>query len=203
MDNLQHAIDFLTAQEQNFSFILEKYGPPNIVVRPEGFATLCKIIFEQQVSLESAKACFDKLNRLVIDFTPRHILNCSDQELRYCGLSRQKSTYIRALAEAIVSKEIDLTTFRSKSATEVRSELIKIKGIGNWTIDVYLMFSMQSPDVIPLGDIGVINTLKELWKIETFSEITLLTNAWHPHRTIATFFLWHYYLRKRGRVIHP
>ena len=201
--DVQKAIDFLTKTDPVFKLIKEQYGPPNIVVRPEGFTTLCKIIFEQQVSLESAKACFDKLNRLLIDFTPRNILNCSDEALRYCGLSRQKSTYIRALAEAIVTKQIDLNSFRDKSAIEIRSELIKIKGIGNWTIDVYLMFSLQSPDVMPLADIGVINTIKELWEVHDQVAMKTLTELWHPHRTTATFFLWHYYLKKRGRVIHP
>lgn len=203
MNNIHQAINFLTATDPNFSLILEKYGLPNILVRPEGFATLCKIILEQQVSLESAKACFDKLDRLTGDFTPRNILGCSDEDLRFCGLSRQKATYVRALAEAIVNKEIDLTSFRVKTAVEIRSELIKIKGIGNWTIDVYLMFSLQSPDVLPLGDIGIITTIKELWQLNNSFSIAALTELWQPHRTTATFMLWHYYLKKRGRVFQP
>jgi DNA-3-methyladenine glycosylase II len=199
---MQQAFEHLINLDHRFADIIALYGTPNIPRRPEGFESLCKIIFEQQVSLDSAKACFDKLNALLPEFTPENILLCSDEQLRSCGLSRQKSSYIRALSEAIVSGSLNLSTLSEKSAYEVRAELIKIKGIGNWTIDVYLMFCLQSPDVIPLGDIGIIITIKELWNIQTPDEIAVLTNTWAPYRTAASFFLWHYYLKKRNRVIH-
>ncbi|HEX9979538.1 MAG TPA: DNA-3-methyladenine glycosylase 2 family protein [Flavobacterium sp.] len=199
---MEQAFHFLLEKDPNFQMIWDLYGVPNIPSRPEGFETLCKIIFEQQVSLDSAKACFDKLKALVGDFTPANILKCTDEELRFCGLSRQKSSYIRELAEAIVTKELDLKGFSSKTPEQIRAELIKIKGIGNWTTDVYLMFSMHSPDIIPLADIGIIITIKELWNITEKNEIVSLTNSWSPYRTAASFFLWHYYLKKRNRVIH-
>lgn len=195
------AITYLTALDSNFQLIIDTYGIPNHVVRPQGFETLCKIIFEQQVSLESARACYDKLNLLVDSFTPENILNCSEADFRQCGLSRQKATYITALADAIVNREIDLDKFPTMLPEEVRTELIKIKGIGNWTIDVYLMFSLGSPDILPLADIGIIVTIKELWGIVDKEEILLLTQKWKPFRTSAAFFLWHFYLRKRGRRI--
>src|SRR5690606_17728373 len=122
-------------------------------------------------------------------------------DFRQCGLSRQKATYITALADAIVSREIDLDSFTTMDPDAVRSELIKIKGIDNWTIDVYLMFSLQAPDIIPLSDIGIIVTIKELWCITDKDEIRLLSEFWRPERTAAAFFLWHWYLRKRGREI--
>ncbi len=203
LDYIHKAISFLTTTDQNFKLILEKYGQPIVIKRPEGFATLCKIILEQQVSLASAKACFDKLEGSLVDFTPRNILNCSDEHLRFCGLSRQKSVYVKALAEAIVHKEIDLTSFRNKSVAEIRSELIKIKGIGHWTIDIYLMLALQSPDVLPLGDIGIISTINELWNVDDKLDIARLAASWQPHRTFATFFIWHYYLKKRGRIMYP
>jgi DNA-3-methyladenine glycosylase II len=196
---MQHSINHLSQNHETFAAILKEFGPPTIPTSPQGFETLCKIIFGQQVSIESAKACHDKLITLVKDFTPENILKCSGEELKNCGLSRQKSKYIRALAQAIVDKQLNLESLPLKSPEEIRSELIKIKGIGNWTIDVYLMFSIQSPDVIPLGDIGVIISIKELWQLESKEEILALTETWKPHRTAATFFLWHYYLKKRGR----
>lgn len=199
---MQEAIRQLSSTHPAFAAILEKYGQPNIPSRPQGFETLCKIIFEQQVSLESGKACYDKLKALVGDFTPENILNCPEDDLRKCGLSRQKSKYVTALAEAMISGHINLESFPLKTPEEIRSELIKIKGIGHWTIDVYLMFSMQSPDIIPLGDIGIIITIKELWQLHDKTEILALTETWKPYRTAAAFFLWHYYLKKRGRVIH-
>ena len=194
-------ISYLTAADKNFGLIIDTYGIPNQIVRPQGFETLCKIIFEQQVSLESARACYEKLNTLVSEFTPEEILNCSEADFRQCGLSRQKATYITALADAIVNTEIDLDSFPMMPPDAVRTELIKIKGIGNWTIDVYLMFSLNSPDILPLGDIGIIVTIKELWDIHDKEKIISLTENWKPHRTAAAFFLWHYYLRKRNRAI--
>jgi DNA-3-methyladenine glycosylase II len=199
---MHEAIQHLSATHATFAKIIELYGSPNIPWRPEGFETLCKIILEQQVSLDSAKATFDKLKALVVDFTPENILECSDEELRNCGLSRQKSAYLRNVAEAVVSKTLDLDSFASKTPDEVRAELIKIKGIGHWTIDVYLMFSLHSPDIMPLADIGIILTMKELWHLETREEMFALAETWKPYRTAAAFFLWHYYLKKRGRVIH-
>ncbi len=201
---MEQAIQNLSQTVPQFRHIINLYGPPKPVIRPQGFATLCKIIFEQQVSLESAKACFDKLNfAFKNDFTPLNILKASDEDLRSVGLSRQKASYVRHLANAIVDGNLDLESFNSKTPEEIRHELIKIKGIGNWTIDVYLMFSLQSPDIIPLADIGILITIKELWGIGDKTEIVELTNTWKPYRTAASFFLWHYYLRKRNRVIHP
>ena len=199
---MQNAVQFLSQSDSNFAKILTAYGEPNIIERPQGFETICKIIFEQQVSLESGKACFDKLKALVGQFTPEKILNCSEADFRQCGLSRQKATYVTALADTIVSREIDPESFNLKTPEEIRIEMIKIKGIGHWTIDVYLMFSMKSPDIIPLGDIGIITTIKELWNVDSKEEIVKLSESWKPFRTTAAFFLWHYYLKKRNRVIH-
>src|SRR5690606_35734028 len=164
---MQEAFQHLIDLDSKFGGIIALYGTLNIPKRPEGFESLCKIIFEQQVSLDSAKATFDKLKAVVGNFTPENILKCSPDELRACGVSRQKSAYIQGLASAIRSGDIDLESFTYKTAAQIRTELIKLKGIGNWTIDVYLMFCLQSPDVIPLADIGIIVTLKELWGVET------------------------------------
>lgn len=195
------ALQHLIAHHDIFAEIHAQYGMPNIPARPEGFETLCKIILEQQVSLESARACYEKLMALCGDFTPENILQLDDAQLRACGLSRQKSAYIRALGKAIVSGSVVLESFASKPHETVRGELLKIKGIGHWTIDVYLMFSLQSPDIMPLGDIGILITIKELTGIQDKSAVAELTQNWAPYRSYAAFFLWHYYLKKRGRQI--
>ena len=105
------------------------------------------------------------------------------------------------MATAILNKEINLESLASKSAIQVREELIKIKGIGNWTIDIYLMFCLQEQDLIPLGDIAVVNTIKELFDIHTKEEMEILSRNWQPYRSFATFLLWHHYLSKRNRKI--
>lgn len=195
---MQEAITFLIEKDEVFKKLHLQYGNPFIPSRPPGFVTLCKLILEQQVSIDSAKACFLKIENLLGEVTPQTISNCSDEDLKICGVSRQKISYLKILAQA-VSEELDLESFTAKSADEVRAELIKIKGIGHWTIDVYLMFSLQSPDIIPLGDIAVVNTIKELFDIHTKEEMEQLSQNWKPYRTMATFMLWHHYLEKRNR----
>ena len=195
---MEEAILFLVEKEPVFRILQQQYGSFFIPSRPSGFVTLCKLILEQQVSIDSAKACFLKIENLLGTVSPETINQCADDDLKSCGVSRQKISYLKILSEA-VSTELDLESFPSKTTDEVRSELIQIKGIGHWTIDVYLMFAMQSPDIIPLGDIAVVNTIKELFDVHTKEEMTALSENWKPYRTMATFMLWHHYLEKRNR----
>ena len=198
---MQKAINFLTKKDKTFARIIKQYGVPVIPTRPQGFQTLALLILEQQVSIDSAKAAFVKLKNTVKFFTPTYLLSLDDIDYRSCGVSRQKTSYIKALANAVLNNEIDIESLPFKSPEVVRAELIKIKGIGNWTIDVYLMFCLQSTDILPLGDIAVVNTIKELFDIHDRNEMEILSNLWSPHRSAATFLLWHYYLGKRNRKV--
>jgi DNA-3-methyladenine glycosylase II len=117
------------------------------------------------------------------------------------GVSRQKTKYIKGLSQSIINNEIFLDSLAQKTTVEVREELIKIKGIGHWTIDIYLMFALQASDIILIGDIAVVNTIKELFCIHSREEMLLLTEKWSPYRSYATFLLWHHYLNKRNRKI--
>ena len=195
---MKEAITFLVEKEPVFKRLQQQYGSFYIPSRPSGFVTLCKLILEQQVSIDSAKACFLKIENQLGIVSPETISQCADEDLKSCGVSRQKILYLKILSNA-VSDELDLESFSSKSADEVRNELIQLKGIGNWTIDVYLMFALQSPDIIPLGDIAVVNTIKELFDVHTKEEMEKLSENWKPYRTMATFMLWHHYLEKRNR----
>ncbi|MDD2819882.1 MAG: DNA-3-methyladenine glycosylase 2 family protein [Flavobacterium sp.] len=198
---MQQAIHYLSEKDPIFKTIVEKYGLPVIPVRPQGFETLVLLILEQQVSIDSAKATFLKLKAKHNHFIPEKLLESSDEEFRNLGVSRQKTSYIKALATALLNKDLDLESLPTKSAQEVREELIKIKGIGHWTIDIYLMFCLQAPDLIPLGDIAVINTIKELLNIHDKEEMERYVLQWSPHRSLATFLLWHYYLKQRNRTV--
>lgn len=195
---MQEAISFLIEKDPVFKQLHQQYGNPFIPSRPQGFETLCKLILEQQVSIDSAKACFLKIENLLETVSFETISQCADEDLKSCGVSRQKTNYLKILAKA-VSGELDLESLSAKTADEVRNELIQIKGIGHWTIDVYLMFALQSPDIIPLGDIAVINTIKELFDLHSREEMEKLSQNWKPYRTMATFMLWHHYLEKRNR----
>lgn len=183
-----------------FADIHALYGEPPNWSRPPGFVSLSKIILEQQVSLASAKAHFEKLNGYISEFTPQNILQLNDEEMRSCQISRQKAYYLRALSTAIENKEINLDAFSGMKEEEIRPQLTQIKGIGQWTSDIYLMFCLQSRDIFPIGDIALVNTVKELTDARTREEIIARAESWQPLRSLASFFLWHYYLRKRNRT---
>lgn len=194
---MKQAITHLISKDETLKFILDNFGNPIIQKRQEGFASMCHIILEQQVSIASAKACYLKIENHFGTITPIKIYNCINQELKDCGVSRQKIIYLKDLAEKVITKQIDFETFSSKTEQQIRAELITIKGVGNWSIEVYLMFCLQSPDIIPLGDIAIKNTLKELYNCQTQAEMQQLSDNWKPYRTFASYTIWHYYLEKR------
>jgi len=190
----------LIRTDKLFALIYDEYGPPPNWKRLQGFVSLSKIILEQQVSLTSAEAHFNKLNGYIKEFTPKEILKLSDEEMRTCQISRQKAKYLRALSQAVLDKELDFDELPKLRSEEVRRKLTSIKGIGDWTTDIYLMFCLQSKDIFPLGDIALITTIKELAKVKTKEGIIRLTEKWKPLRSLAAYFLWHYYLKKRNRI---
>jgi DNA-3-methyladenine glycosylase II len=197
---MQQAISYLTSKDETLKFILDNFGNPIIQKREEGFASMCHIILEQQVSIASAQACYIKLENHFGKITPEIVINASDDELRSCGISRQKIIYLKDLANKVLSNAIDFKSYTIKSEEQIRKELITIKGVGNWSIEVYLMFCLQSPDIIPLGDIAIKNTLKELYNCQTPEEMQLISDQWKPFRTIASYIIWHYYLKKRNKI---
>ena len=195
-----NSIRELLTLEKTFSLIYDQYGAPLNWSRPGGFVSLVKIILEQQVSLASANAHFQKLNGYLKEFSPSHVLQLTDEEMRTCQISRQKAKYLRALSMAIMHGDLDLEKLSALDETDIRRQLTSIKGIGHWTTDIYLMFCLQAKDILPIGDIAVVNTVKELWQLQSKEEILLLAEKWRPYRSLAVYFLWHYYLRKRKRL---
>ena len=185
---MQQAINHLSQNEIIFDEIIKKYGLPTIPNRPQGFETLVLLILEQQVSIDAAKATYLKIKAVHNTFDPNTLINVPDESFRNFGVSRQKTTYIKALATAILNKDINLESLPSKSAVLVREELIKIKGIGNWTIDIYLMFCLQEQDLMPLGDIAVVNTIKELFDIHTKEEMEILSKKMATLSVLCDFF---------------
>ncbi len=195
----QKDIEHLLNLDEVFVNIRLLYGLPPDWQRPEGFISLARIILEQQVSLQSAEAHFNKLNAYIPEFTPAEILKLSDVEMRRCQVSKQKSTYLRELSAAILDGKLNLETLRQLSETEIRQQLKGIKGIGDWTANIYLMFCLQARDLFPAGDIAIVNTVRELTAAATREEIIAHADRWKPYRSLASYFLWHYYLRKRNR----
>jgi DNA-3-methyladenine glycosylase II len=199
-DNFQQLCDKLFRKDKDLRRIGKEHGYPPMWTRPATFQTLILFILEQQVSLASAYAAFKKLREKIGYVMPEKILAMSDEELRSCYFSRQKIVYARELAKAIQSKELRLKKFSNAHEDEVRVELKKIKGIGDWTVDVYLMHALQRSDLFPLGDIALVNSLKETKKLRpgiTRENMLAIAEPWRPYRTIASMILWHSYIQKR------
>lgn len=196
-DNFHTLCDALADLDNDLARVIEEHGYPPMWTRPNTFETLVHIILEQQVSLASALAALKKLQEKTIELIPENILKLSDEELKSCYISRQKTGYLRGLALALVEKQLDLGVLKTLPDDEVRSQLTRLKGIGNWTTDIYLMFVLQRADIFPIGDLAAVNALKRVKKLarETSRESLLEKAAiWKPYRTVATMILWHHYL---------
>lgn len=189
----------LTSKHRLFAEIHDEFGPPPNWKRPQGFISLSKIILEQQVSLASAKAHFNKLNGYVPEFSPEEILRLSDREMLECQISRQKAKYLRELSSAILSEQLSFRKMRSMDEAQIRAQLTAIKGIGVWTSDIYLMFCLQHKDIFPIGDIAIVNTVRKLTKARSAEEILKLSAEWKPYRSLAAYFLWHHYLARKKK----
>lgn len=159
---MNEAFHFLSSHEPVFKQIVAEYGLPIIPVRPQGFETLVLLILEQQVSIDSAKATFLRLKTKVNIIQPETLVKLTVEDFRIVGVSRQKASYLVGLSKTIMNKDLSLDGLSRKTVGAVRDELIKIKGIGHWTIDVYLMFSLQAPDILPIGDVAVQTTIKRI-----------------------------------------
>jgi DNA-3-methyladenine glycosylase II len=199
--NFKKICNELCRIDKDLHSIIDQHGHPPMWTRPATFQSLILFILEQQVSLASAYAAFKKLKERIGYVTPEKILLLSDEELRSCYFSRQKIVYARELAKAIQSKQLRLKKFSNAHEDEIRIELKKIKGIGDWTVDVYLMHALQRSDLFPLGDIALVNSLKEVKKLHpktTREDMLAIAESWRPYRTIASMILWHAYIQKRG-----
>lgn len=199
--NFRQLCDALSQKDKVFTSIIEKHSYPPMWTRPASFATLIHIILEQQVSLASALAAFNKLKQKIGTITPGKLLKLSDEEMKSCYFSRQKMVYARHLAEALISKKLQLKELSASPDEEIRAALKQIKGIGDWTADVFLMFALQRADVFPVGDLAMVNALKEvkqLPKNTAKEELLLMAESWRPYRTIAAMLLWHHYIKTRN-----
>ena len=195
--NFHSICDELGQKDADLNSIIQTYGYPPMWSRPNTFESLVHIILEQQVSLASALSALNKLRDYVQQITPGRVLLLTDEEFRACYCSRQKTAYIKYLAEAILSGRIDLNAFETMPDDEIRASLTALKGIGNWTVDVYLMFVLQRSDLFPVGDLAAVNALKRLKVLPSKTsreEIIKVAEHWQPYRTVATMILWHYYL---------
>ncbi len=165
------------------------------------FATLVHIILEQQVSLASAQAAVRRLKQKIGRITPLKVLALSDAQMKACYFSRQKTLYARHLAEAVLSGKLSFKRLATAPDEQVRAELTNIKGIGDWTVDVFLMMALHRPDCFPTGDIALMKSIREVKGLPAHTgkeEILSVAEQWRPYRTIAAYVLWWSYIRKRN-----
>lgn len=200
---LDAAVAELAARDPDLARIVERHGAPPLWDREPGFATLVHLVLEQQVSLASARAAFDRLLAVVDPLTPARFLELDDAQLLAIGFSRQKARYGRALARAILSGDLDLEQLGSLHDDEVHAALQSVPGIGPWTSTVYLLMVLLRPDLWPVGDIALaesVGQVKGLGRRPGPAEMEGLGEAWRPWRSVAARLFWHDYLARRGRA---
>jgi DNA-3-methyladenine glycosylase II len=200
--SLLEAVATLAERDPALAASVERFGPPPLWDREPSFATLVHLILEQQVSLASALAAFERLRAaLGGDVAPAAFLELDDRALRVIGFSRQKAGYARDLALALV-EGLDLASLERLDDDEVRVDLMKLRGVGRWTADVYLTMCLRRPDVWPNGDLALAVGAMELLELPsrpTDDELREIAERWHPYRAVAARIVWHHYLGVRGR----
>jgi DNA-3-methyladenine glycosylase II len=200
-DAFSQGVSLLAERDEHLANVVKTYGQPPLWVREPGFPTLVYIILEQQVSLASAKAAFDRLQAAVKPLTPKGFLKLNDGELLRIGFSRQKTLYTRLLAESLARRHFDLRYLHDLPDDSAHKMLIAFKGIGRWTADIYLLSALRRPDIWPIGDLALATAVREvkgLRKRPSPERLEALSAPWRPWRAVAARLFWHAYLCKRG-----
>lgn len=203
-DSLAAATQALAARDRDLALIYQVHGVPPMWARRQGFPTLLRIILEQQVSLISARAMFERLNSNVLPFTPEGFINSGEASLRSLGVTRQKAHYCVQVAQAFADGHLD--RIGRLTDEDAHARLSSIKGVGPWTANIYLLMALRRPDIWPDGDIALASALGKLRKMKsrpTFPELAKIAERWRPYRSVAARMLWQYYLAERDSTIVP
>ena len=188
----------LSELDEDFNYIINKYNFPVSRKESNTFETLMRIIIGQQISRKAAESIFEKLKDKNIT-THKNFLNADDNYLKSLGLSFRKVIYIKDLAKKIYKNKIKLNEFENLSSKDVYNSLIKIKGIGKWTINNYQLFVLEDCDAWPGGDLAIQKAIKNLKKLDirpNENESNIIAEKWKPFRGAAALLLWHYYSKK-------
>lgn len=192
---LRAGLDALAAIEPAFAAGLARVGYPEPRIRERGYETLLRTIVGQQVSVHAANAVWRKLEALGDPRDPAVVAGHSDEELRGAGFSRQKAGYARSLAEEVLSGRLDLANLPADDEAAI-SSLVRVKGIGRWSAEIYLLFAEGRSDIWPAGDLAVQIEIGRLLGHEERPSETVtreLAEAWRPHRGALAIFAWHHY----------
>lgn len=201
--NFPAAVSMLGSEDEALAAVVDEFGPPLFWERPPGFQTLTILILEQQVSLESAASVFRRLKEVAGAVTPTTIDALPPETLTSAGLTRQKSSYIKELAQKMVEGQFDLDRVSRLRRDAALAHLQILRGVGRWTAEAYLLSADGRPDIFPLGDRALqVGTGEVLGMASTPDPIDLeiLAEPWKPIRSVAARLIWHAYLSRRGRV---
>lgn len=193
---IKTSLDAIAALEPRIAAALARVGYPQPRLRDRGYETLLRTIIGQQVSVAAAASIWNKLAAGLGDLTdPAVVAAASDEAMRAAGLSRQKASYARSLAEEVTSGRLDLLAL-PKNDEDAIAQLVKVKGIGRWSAEIYLLFAEGRPDVWPAGDLAVqIEIGRIMGMAERPSEKLTreIAEGWRPHRGAAAILAWHHY----------
>ena len=198
-ESLATATKLLAKRDRGLDSIYKMHGVPPMWARRPGFATLLRIVLEQQVSLVSARSMFGRLKSNINPFTPRAFVEAGEPYLRSLGVTRQKAHYCVQVANVFTNGQLkDLGRMTDEAA---HAALLQIKGVGPWTANIYLLMALRRPDIWPDGDVALasaVGKLRNMHSRPSFTELTQIANAWRPYRSVAARMLWQYYLSERS-----
>jgi DNA-3-methyladenine glycosylase II len=198
-DSLARACELLATRDPDLARIYHAYGVPPMWARRPGFPTLLRIVLEQQVSLVSARAMFERLKSNIEPFSAAGFIATGEAPLRSLGVTRQKAHYCVQVAQAFTDG--DLNQIARMNDADAHAALLRIKGVGPWTANIYLLMALRRPDIWPDGDIALATACGELRKMKTrpsFLRLAKIAEAWRPFRSVAARMLWQYYLAERN-----
>jgi DNA-3-methyladenine glycosylase II len=192
---MRHATRHLKNADPILAEIIERVGPFRMEYREPGFSTLVRSIVYQQLSGRVASRIFARLLDLLPnrELTPAAILALTVEQMRGAGLSGQKTTYIRDLAERTFAGEIDFALLPAMSDKEVIEMLTRVKGVGVWTAHMFLIFALQRPDVLPVGDLGVRTAIRKAYRMRALpkpARMEKIARSWRPWCSVASWYLW-------------
>lgn len=191
---MRKALLHLKKSDQTLAAIMERVGPYKIQYREPVFETLVRSIVYQQLSGKAAATIFSRLAAAVGEpFTPQAVLKITPRRMQSLGLSRQKRDYIRDLAKQSAAGKIDFSQFPALDDETIIAQLTEVKGIGVWTVQMFLMFALQRPNVLPVADLGIRTAMKRAYSLEELpkpAEMHRIAKAWHPYCSVASWYLW-------------
>src|ERR1041385_7525719 len=201
-ESLAAAAQSLAFRDRHLRSIYETHGVPPMWARRPGFATLLRIVLEQQVSLVSARAMFDRLRLNINPFNPEAFIDCGEAYLHSLGMTRQKAHYAIQVAESFANGHLKLIS--GLNDEDAYAKLTNVNGVGPWTANIYLLMALRRQDIWPDGDIALASATMRIRKMKqrpSFIELSRMAERWRPYRSVAARMLWQYYLAQKNRPL--